>query len=570
MNKPVWSLNYFRERLAHTEALPQLVILGLLSGIATALLISLFRLLVDQPLEFILGHAEDFESLPAWLRFTLPVAGSLALLAILHNIAAASRKMGVVHVLERMSYHQGHLPLPNMINQLICASIALVSGHSVGREGPAVHLGAACSSWIGEKMHLPNNSLRLLVGCGTAAAIAAAFNTPLAGVIFAMEVILLEYSAIGFVPIMVAAVTADVTNRLLLGSETVLDVPALTIGSMAEIPYIMLLGFCIGLLAAGFNHILRLTIQLSRYPLSYRLIAAGVITGLVAIPVPQVMGIGYDTVSDALAGNIALGGLLLLIVAKWLLTPLIIGLGIPAGFIAPTLFIGAMAGGAMGLIGEVVIEQPISHAGFYAMVGMGAMMGAVLNAPLAALTALLELTGNPNIILPGMIAIVTGNVTVRYLFHLPSMFITVLRAQGLDYRHQPLTQALSRAAVGSLMTKDFIQSTKQVRYDDACNLTRQPERLLIDFEGNPVLLSRRDLKQWLKRHPEIEMVDLCEVPARRDELADISSRATLKEALDRMNDRSVNTLYVQDNEQKIIGLLGREQLEAYYLQGLKS
>lgn len=569
MNKPVWSLEYFRERLAHTEALPQLVILGLLSGIATALLISLFRLLVDGPLEYFLGHAEDFESLPGWARFMLPVTGSLALLAIISRLAPDHRKVGVVHVLERMSYHQGHLPLPNMFNQLICASIALVSGHSVGREGPAVHIGAACSSWIGEKMHLPNNSLRLLVGCGTAAAIAAAFNTPLAGVIFAMEVVLLEYSAVGFVPIMVAAVTADVTNRLLLGSEAVLAVPPLTIGSLAEVPYIMLLGFCIGLLAAGFNHLLRQTVKLAKYPLSYRLIGAGILTGLVALPVPQVMGIGYDTVSDALAGNIALGGLIMLVLAKWLLTPVIIGLGIPAGFIAPTLFIGAMAGGALGIIGDMLIDQPVSHAGFYAMVGMGAMMGAVLNAPLAALTALLELTGNPNIILPGMIAIVTANVTVRYLFHLPSLFITALRAQGLDYRHQPLTQALSRAAVGSLMKKDFVQSDSNVSYQQAVELTQHHERLLIEFVGNPVLLSRRDLKQWLKRHDDIEEVDLCRVPARRFELAAISSRATLKQALDCMNDRGVDTLYVEDAAKRIIGLLSREQLERYYLEELK-
>lgn len=569
MNKPVWSLDYFRERLAHTEALPQLVILGLLSGIATALLISLFRLLVDGPLEYFLGHADDFESLPGWVRFMLPVAGSLALLAILHNLAPVHRKVGVVHVLERMSYHQGHLPLPNMLNQLMCASIALVSGHSVGREGPAVHLGAACSSWLGERMHLPNNSLRLLVGCGTAAAIAAAFNTPLAGVIFAMEVVLLEYSAIGFLPIMVAAVTADVTNRLLLGSEEVLSVPSLTIASLAEIPYIVLMGFVIGLLAAGFNHLLRQTVRLAHYPLSYRLIGAGILTGLIAIPVPQVMGIGYDTVSDALAGNIALTGLLVLVAAKCLLTPVIIGLGIPAGFIAPTLFIGAMAGGALGIIVDLLIDTPVSHAGFYAMVGMGAMMAAVLNAPLAALTALLELTANPNIILPGMIAIVTANVTVRYLFHLPSLFITALRAQGLDYRHQPLAQALSKAAVSSLMKRNFVHSETEVPYAQALTMTQQNERLLIEFGGNPVLLSRRDLKQWLRRHPEVELVDLCNVPARRFELAAISTRATLKQALDCMNEREVDTLYVEDASHTIVGLLGREQLERYYLEELK-
>ncbi|MBY4678304.1 chloride channel protein [Marinobacterium arenosum] len=566
MDNPLWSLENFRDRLAHTDALPQLVILGVLSGIATALLISLFRLMVAAPLEFLLPHADAFESMPGWARFLLPVAGSLALIALLASIPAAARKVGVVHVLERISYHQSQLPLGNMLNQLACASIALISGHSVGREGPAIHIGAACSSLLGQYLHLPNNSLRLLVGCGSAAAIAAAFNTPLAGVIFAMEVILLEYSAVGFVPIMVAAVTADVTNRLLLGSEAVLDVPSLTIASLAEVPYIMLVGVLIGLIAAAFNHIVRQTIRLSELPLSLRLLCAGLLTGLVALWVPEVMGIGYDSVSASLSGTFGLQTLLILLLAKGLLTPLIIGLGVPGGSIGPTFFIGAMAGGAMGQIGASLVDLQVSESGFYAMLGMGAMMGAVLNAPLAALTALLELTGNPNIILPGMIAIVIGNLTVRYLLNTPSLFITTLRAQGLDYRDQPLSQALSRAAVGSLMSRQFQLSEASLPRSEAEQLCHQHTELLIRRDNQYALLPCADLRQWLDQHPEAPSAELFEIPAMRRDLAPISFRATLKEALDNMNKQGVDTLYVESNRGAILGLLSRQQLEQYYLQ----
>jgi CIC family chloride channel protein len=569
IRKDLLSLEHFRDRLAHIDSLPQMLLLGIFSGLTAGLIILAFRLLVEIPLSFSLpGHnPENFEDLPATLRFLLPVAGSLVLTLLFWRLAPTHRKVGVVHVLERLGYHQGHLPATNLLVQFSSATIALLSGHSVGREGPAIHLGAGGASLIGQWLRLPNNSMRLLIGCGTAAGISAAFNTPLAGVVFAMEVVLLEYTVLGFTPIMVAAVTADLVIRATIGSTPLLSVPQFSIGALSEIPLVMLLGLLIGLLAGGFNRILLQTTRLNTLALHWRLLLAGILTGTVALLFPQVMGVGYDTVSATLLGQPPLLWLAGLLLAKWLLTPVVLGLGVPGGLIGPTVFIGALAGALIGSLAQQLNEPALFQVGLYAMIGMGAMMGAVLNAPLAALIALLELTGNPHIILPAMLAIVISNLTVRHLFRLPSIFQSLLRAQGLDQAQSPLDQALSRAAVGSLMQRDFLWADIQESRDRAVFLAEQTaDWILISDPELRALLPRSELMLWLQQAEAADdTINLLELPANRRDPVLISFRATLKEAADCMQQRQTDILCVSSNRGDIIGLLTRVQIESFYL-----
>ena len=569
IRKDLLSLEHFRDRLAHIDSLPQMLLLGIFSGLTAGLIILAFRLLVEIPLSFSLpGHnPENFEDLPATLRFLLPVAGSLVLILLFWRLAPTHRKVGVVHVLERLGYHQGHLPATNLLVQFSSATIALLSGHSVGREGPAIHLGAGGASLIGQWLRLPNNSMRLLIGCGTAAGISAAFNTPLAGVVFAMEVVLLEYTVLGFTPIMVAAVTADLVIRATIGSTPLLSVPQFSIGALSEIPLVMLLGLLIGLLAGGFNRILLQTTRLNTLALHWRLLLAGILTGTVALLFPQVMGVGYDTVSATLLGQPPLLWLAGLLLAKWLLTPVVLGLGVPGGLIGPTVFIGALAGALIGSLAQQLNEPALFQVGLYAMIGMGAMMGAVLNAPLAALIALLELTGNPHIILPAMLAIVISNLTVRHLFRLPSIFQSLLRAQGLDQAQSPLDQALSRAAVGSLMQRDFLWADIQESRDRAVFLAEQTaDWILISDPELRALLPRSELMLWLQQAEAADdTINLLELPANRRDPVLISFRATLKEAADCMQQRQTDILCVSSNRGDFIGLLTRVQIESFYL-----
>lgn len=571
MFRHAFSMKHFRHRLAHNEALPQMIVLGTLCGLLCGLVLGLFRLLLELPLQSLLPgqNSENFEGLSPWLRFALPVTGSLILIAVLSRVTPLNRKVGVTHLLERMAYHQSNLPLTNALMQFLVASISLLFGHSVGKEGPAVHMGAACGSQLGQQLKLPNNTLRILAGCGTAAGIAATFNTPLAGVVFAMEVVLLEYTVIGFMPVMVAAATGSLVVQLMFGSELALTVPTMHIESLHEIPYVAFLGGIIGLLAVVFIRLMKSTMQWSDHSvLNYKskLIIAGIATGVIALFYPQVMGIGYDTVTSVLQGEIAIGLLLGILIAKLILTPIVLGLGMPAGLIGPTFFIGAMAGGLLGIIGAGAVDQDVANSGFYALLGMGSMMGAVTNAPMAALVAILELTGNPNIIFPAMISIVISNLIARYVFKMPSIFVVSMQLQGMDYRYQPLTQVLSGSAVRSLMNCNFIKSSPCISIQGALTaLEESPSWILIESDTQPLLLSPGDLHSAIQEAGSAqETIELLSMPALRLDTANIDSKATLQQALDKMTGNDVDALCVVENDCEIIGLLTRDQIEEFY------
>ncbi len=566
-------MQHFRHRLAHTEALPQMVVLGIICGIICGVVLGTFRLLLEMPLEQFLpsGINDDFESLPTWLRFCLPIIGSLIIIAILSRVTPLGRKVGVTHLLERMAYHQSNLPLKNAMIQFFVAGTALLFGHSCGKEGPAIHLGGACGSQLGQRLKLPNNTLRILAGCGCAAGIAAMFNTPLAGVVFAMEVVLLEYTVIGFMPVMVAAATGALVVQFMFGRDLALTVPVMNIQSLHEVPYIVFLGGIIGLLAVAFIYIMTTTMKWSQksvFTYKSKLILAGVLTGSCAVFYPQIMGIGYDTISSVLQGELTLSLLMGILLIKCLLTPLVLGLGLPAGLIGPTFFIGAIAGGVLGILGADAVDQEVAHSGFYAMLGMGSMMGAVTNAPMAALVAILELTGNPNIIFPAMISIVISNLIARYVFKMPSIFVASMQIQGMDYRYQPLNQVLNRSAVGSLMSTNFVKTAPEISCQGALSaLENDPVWVVINSEGKRYLLSPGDLHTMTRQsgspHDDINLVTM---PALRLDTADIDEKATLQEALNLMTDKSVEALCVLDTSQNICGLLTRNQIEQHYRQ----
>lgn len=566
-------ISKFRKRVASVDALPQLAMLGMLSGLLAALVIILFRFVVEEAqLSFLPGaDIENYEALPAWLRFTLPVAGGLLVGIIFHFSAKEHRPVGVVHVLERLAYHQARLPFKNALLQFIGASISLISGHSVGREGPSVHLGAAAGSLMGQWMRLPNNCLRTLVACGTAGAISASFNTPLAGVIFAMEVVMLEYTIVGFTPVLLSAVSATLLSHLVYGGEPAFIVPAMEMASLSELPFLLILGVLIGGLAALFIHLLQFfTVRTMAMTIWIRMTLGGVAVGLCALLVPEIMGVGYDTVNDSLFGHLGMGLLLAILVVKMLATTMGLGFGLPGGLIGPTLVIGAVAG---ALVGQVLTTLGItldSEIGFYAMVGMGAMMGATLQAPLAALTALLELTVNPNIILPAMLVIVAADLTASHVFGKDSVFRLMLQARGLDYRNRPLAQALRRVAVISAMNKAFVVTGQRVSSRSARQLlTQQPLWVVVESAQDKLLMLAADLDRYLYINNKDQDLDLLAVPATRLETVSVDDQASLQDALELLDQNGVDAALIwqlsdKGQRDELLGVITRQSIQSYY------
>jgi len=561
-------LELWRDQLSSLDALPQLTLFGLFTGILAGCVIVIFRLLVEIPLRVMLpGSPENFEGLSSAWHFWLPFIGAVVFGLILQNVDNKHHAASVGHVLERIHNHQARLPLGNVINQLLGGAWCLVTGQSVGREGPAVHLGAGSGSLLGQWLHLPNNSLRPLAGCGVAAAIAACFNTPMAGVIFAMEVVVMEYSITGFIPVILAAVAGTTINQLAFGSSTVFHPPQAALKSLLELPLMAIAGVIIAVFAALFIRLQATCCKLSlNRPIALRFAVAGFIAGCVAIFAPQIMGVGYDTIDSALAGNMGFWLLVGILLAKLVVTAISLGVGMPGGVIGPLLFMGACIGGAVGIIANQLMPSSASAVGFYVLLGMGAMMGAVLDAPLAAMMAILELTYNPNVIFPSMLVVIVACLFTRWAFHSEGLFQTVLAVQGKKNRFAPTEQLLSRTGARSLLDKHIKMSNAHVTRAEAEQLLAHHPHWIVLMEQK-ILLYPSDLAHHLGQNnasTTATMLDLLAIPARRLEMIELEPQTNLYQALLTMNHAQVDAAFIAMPNKLEIGILTRARIDNYY------
>ncbi|RPH67464.1 MAG: chloride channel protein [Burkholderiales bacterium] len=568
--RPRAALDSLRHDLAHADAMVALSAIGVATGLVVGIVIVAFRLLTEKSLVLagLMDNAEHFESLSWQWRLVLPVAGGMLVGLLLSSVPPASRLVGPAHVMARLASHAGRMPWRNAVMQFAGGAMSIVSGHSVGREGPVIHVGAASASLLGQWLRLPNNSIRTLVACGVAGAIAASFNTPIAGVVFAMEVVMLEYTLVGFAPVILAAVSATALSWLVYGPDPAFAVPELPLSSLLELPWIVLLGVVIGCLAAAYVFGTQQLDERSRHlPLWLRTTAAGAFTGLCALAAPEVMGLGYDTVQLALLGEIGLAALVVIVLLKLAATVACGGLGVPGGLIGPMVVMGAAAGGAMGFVGDWLFPGADTSAGFYAMLGVAAMMGASLQAPLAALMAILELTANANILLPGMAAVIPALLTARAVFGQDPMFVAILRGRGIDYRFDPVAALLERTGVAAAMSGRFT----------VVDLAADPQQLATALAESPdwlLVADDREVRAALR--PQALAAAGSDAGATGEGFADavhgadpfvtVSLHATLREALQRLDQGGAQLALVCSGESarvgEVCGVIERRQIES--------
>ncbi len=567
-------LNNFRLHLANNDSLIHFSILGVLAGLSTALVSLAFRFLIEWPPALWLPNndSEGYESLPVWAHFALPLGGAIVMGLILRKLSKENLRTGVPHVITHLHAHDGHMPMKNAVVQFFGGAFAIITGQSAGREGPAIHLGAAASSLLGQKLQLPNNSIRVLVGCGTAAAIAASFNTPIAGVIIAMEVVMMEYSIAGFTPVILSALTATTVTRAVYGSQATFIVPTAQMASLWELPYIALLGLLVGGCAAMFIIVMKMGISLSERPILHRMALAGLVTGCCALIAPQIMGTGYDSVNDMLSGEVALIAMAAMIATKLIASAFSCGLGMPIGIIGPCLFIGACIGGVMAAMGSSIFPELATGGSFYVMIGMGAMMGAVLNAPLAALMTILELTQNPNIIFPAMLAISIASITNSEIFKQRSAHQTVIQHLKLFLPTDPISLALQRSSVATLMQRNIHMTKNSISNDDAKLLLTKPHQayVITNDEGPDMrLIYRADLGEKLElalkknQTDPIPLLDTCTIS---HSIVKIHIQATLREALYTMNKHGTEAVFVTgyiSGSFPDYGIVTRSDIERY-------
>lgn len=561
--------------LTRYEAVLAYSLLGLVGGLASGLVVLAFERAIGAlaALWGVTGGGEDFESLPRWAAFALPVTGALLLGLVYRLLRHEDRETGIVHVLSRMHTHYGVLPLRNALVQFLGGAFALATGQSGGREGPGVHLGGAINSLLGQRLGLPNNSLRVLIACGTAGGIAAAFNTPLAGVIFAMEVVVSEYTVVGFIPVILAAVSASAVSRALPHRVAVFNLPEMGLGSLLEIPFIVLLGITCGMAVALFIRISRQASGLSQWSVIVRFALAGLLTGALALAVPEILGIGYDTLNATLRGELAVQALLVIALCKLLATAVSCGFGMPIGLIGPNLIIGACLGGVVGIVGLSFVPQIISDPTLYIIIGMAASMGAALNAPLAAIFALIELTHSTGIAMPAMLAIVTATLTNTGAFRQRSAHQTVLREHEHVLHDNPLNQLLHRTDVTSIMDTRVVRVPIALAAEDLEPLLEStPTWCLVERGSEDLYLVKGDdLLAWLAENlAEGQTVDLGEAGMRRWSIAHVPLQATLRQAMDTLRKQTVEAVCVYERSaatgRRILhGVLTRESIESFSL-----
>ena len=444
-----------KKRLALPQTSWQLCLLAAIGGFASAMLVVLFIFAIEGVQSLFMNEKDDYNSLTALSRFLLPIIGAAVILFFAWLTGYKYIRSGIPFVLHRLKIANGVIPFRNTINQFIGSAVALISGFSVGREGPAVHLGAACSSYIGNKLNLPYNAIRSLSACGIAAGIAACFNTPVAAVLFVMEVILREYKVHIFIPVMIAAIVGSLTTSSIFG-------PSHEFGHFIAITLttdhyfsLAVLGMVLGVIAFVFNRHLILIIKHSaRFHIVPRILTAALITGALGYTVPHAMGTDLSAINFSLQNNFELQLLLGLLVAKVLMTVFALGLGIPGGIIGPILGIGAIAGICGSVIATYFVTSDISASDF-ALMGMAGFMAATLNAPLAALLCVVEMSNQIEIIVPAMVVITSACVFSGQFFGNRSIFIMQLEVQGLPYRRPPLEKSLQRIGVIGVMDENF-------------------------------------------------------------------------------------------------------------------
>ena len=556
--KKHWQMVFFQG-----NGLALLSILGILTGVATSLIIAWFMISIDTLLALLHGEkSAGFAGFTPWMRLTLPLVGALCLIALFRFTPKKIQEIGITHVIDRLQRGRAKLPVGNIFFQFFSALIALASGFSLGKEGPAVHVGSGIANRMGLELNRSPSQLRLLTGCGTAAAISAAFGTPLAGVMFAMEVVLMEYSLNGFIPIVAASVTAAATAQLFLGDHPAffqIDIKAI---SLIDGPWLILTGIATGAVAAIMHKLIKQFLSMNLVRIEYRFLIAGLITGLLGMLLPQVMGLGYDTMNAIITGQFVWWILLAILVAKVIATSAAVGLGVPAGIVAPSLVIGMAVGGVIGFL-----APGQGNDSFYALIGMAGMMSALLHAPLAALTAVLELSQNAEMMFPAMVVVVLSNLTCQVLFLQPSIFQTLLANKGLHITTHPMRHALSSRFLTEIASEQFALITEGMDDEIIEGLIATSRKLVVFRYGNGSFLVTmtaiaKQYENWtlLESRESVPLIDfLAKIIPDRSRISIISSDISLLEAIKILQNDDVVGIQVPLDEFRI-GLVTRSKL----------
>jgi len=548
---------------------------ALVLGLSTGIGVWLFKELIHLSHNFFQNILGGFlEHYGIWTLALLPVLGGLIVGLVQVYFIGPERHHGVAGIIESVALAGGRLRFWRVPAKAIASAISIGSGGSVGPEDPSVQIGANLGSMFGAWLHMSEERVRTLVAAGSAAGIASAFNAPIAGVFFAVEIILGEIGTGTLGVVVLSAVIASVFTQAVAGTQPAFNVPAYSFNSFWQLPLYFVLGLLAGPLSAlyvrflywfqDFFHHLKM-------PTWSKPALAGIAVGIVGLFLPQILGEGYDSIGDVLGGRgdmTIIWVLFALTIAKLIMTPVSIGGGFAGGVFAPALFIGAMLGGGVGTVAQILFPNLNIVPAAFAMVGMAAVLAGAVHSPLTAILLLFEMTHDYRIILPLMFSVVISLLISRYI-ESDSVYMLGLARKGIRIERGRDVEVLERITVEEVMVEHppFLRENMTVKQA----ITHMNKH---HSQGLPVLTIAGDLFGILTMND----IDSAEVDE-KETVGNICARdllttypdETIGAALRRMSIRDVGRVPVvsHENPRSLVGFLRRSDAVRAYDLALK-
>lgn len=572
-----------------SQAEPVLVAAAVLIGVLTALANFVFHRAIARAHELFwvdLAGALSMQDLPRYDIFevglaglprfwpaipVIPVIGMLVIVALDRRFPGEIKGYGMPRFLELVNITGGYLKRRWITLKTLSSAITLGSGMSAGIEGPVAQIGGTIGSTVGRALRPTFDRLRVLIACGSAAGIAAAYGSPIAAVMFAQEIVLAsEFDAKHFYLIILAAGASAVASAQISGVEHVLHAPDLTFAMGTEVLLYLVLGAICGLLAVVFIRVfygIRDAFTRASMSEAGKPVVGAMIVGLSLIFFPQVSAMGYDTISHAFEGTMGTRLLLALVVVKMLMTGVTLGCGGSGGVFTPAMFIGAMLGGGFAGVANHLFPGAVAEPGAFALLGMGAFLAATTHAPLTAIFMLWELTQNIGSVVPAMLASVTGTLVARGLLS-ESIDGYELHRRGFDVHRPRTANILGNLFVRGLVTREFLAIPHSMRLSDfvlQVTNSRYTHFPVVDDHGDLAgIVQLEDLREILAHREAWPYIVVGEIA--RGEVATVNTTDTLYDAMTLMTTRDLDEIPVVDSEhpRRLLGMLRRRDIELFY------
>ena len=505
----------------------------------------------------------------AWRRVLIPTIGSLGMGYLLYRFFPNARGSGVPQTKAALYASEGRITLKTVLGKFFCTSVTLASGIPLGREGPAVQVGAGIASVLGRRLGLSPEKVKALIPVGAAAAVAAAFNTPLAAVLFSLEEVVGDLHAPVLGSVVLASATSWAVLRLLLGNHPLFEVPQYQLVHPGEFALYAVLGVAGGLVSAAFTRLLlglrKKFLAFPRKTVWFQPVAGGLLVGLMGWFVPQAMGVGYGHVGEALKGNMAWKLMGLLLVLKLVSVAVSYASGNAGGIFGPSLFMGAMLGGVVGTIGNRFFPGHVATPGAYALVGMGAAFAGVVRAPMTSVVMIFEITRDYAVIVPLMISNLVSLFIASRLQKQP-IYEMLAHQDGI---HLPTAE--SRASEGKRRVRQAMQAATET-LDAATSVQDAQTKIagsnlqawpVCSYEGVIGVIAREAIES-AEKNGDAEKT-LGEI-TKAGEFPHVHTDHSLHAALDRMGAAGLETLPVvgRANVHQLLGIITLDNVLALY------